>query len=169
MLCPIYEANTDRAWGTPIPRCAGWQSDGRRTPLMTASRGLQANVLGTFDSIVTVIAGSAPTYSLAATTAVLVGGFGLAAPAALLYCAIPMLGIAWAYSHLGRLDGAAVGIGPGGLGLGLLPMLWYWRNGGAYYQPAGLDAGNAERPESEYGRQEPVSFGSPGDCIATDF
>jgi amino acid transporter len=71
---------------------------------MSTSRGLQANVLGTFDSVVMAVAGSAPAYSLAATTAVLVGTVGLAAPAALLYCAIPMLGIAWAFSYLGRLD-----------------------------------------------------------------
>ncbi|MFF7969950.1 amino acid permease [Streptomyces sp. NPDC007905] len=67
-------------------------------------RGLQANVLGTFDTVVMAVAGSAPAYSLAATTAVLVGAVGLASPAALLYCAIPMLGIALAFSYLGRID-----------------------------------------------------------------
>ncbi|MEV0244666.1 APC family permease [Streptomyces sp. NPDC050674] len=67
-------------------------------------RGLQANVLGTFDTVVMAVAGSAPAYSLAATTAVLVGAVGLAGPAALLYCAIPMLGIALAFSYLGRID-----------------------------------------------------------------
>ncbi|MFF7737090.1 amino acid permease [Streptomyces sp. NPDC007984] len=67
-------------------------------------RGLQANVLSTFDTVVMAVAGSAPAYSLAATTAVLVGAVGLASPAALLYCAIPMLGIALAFSHLGRID-----------------------------------------------------------------
>ncbi|MGW1028744.1 APC family permease [Streptomyces sp. NPDC002577] len=67
-------------------------------------RGLQANVLGTVDTVVMAIAGSAPAYSLAATTAVLVGTVGLASPAALLYCAIPMLGIALAFSYLGRID-----------------------------------------------------------------
>ncbi|MDQ0948248.1 amino acid transporter [Streptomyces phaeochromogenes] len=67
-------------------------------------RGLQANVLGTFDTVVMAIAGSAPAYSLAATTAVLVGAVGLASPAALLYCAIPMLGIALAFSYLSRID-----------------------------------------------------------------
>ncbi|MFF7951758.1 APC family permease [Streptomyces griseorubiginosus] len=71
---------------------------------MSTPKGLQANVLGTFDSIVMAVAGSAPAYSLAATTAVLVGTVGLAAPAALLYCAIPMFGIAWAFNYLGRLD-----------------------------------------------------------------
>ncbi|MEU6549360.1 APC family permease [Streptomyces sp. NPDC046915] len=67
-------------------------------------RGLQANALGTFDTVVMAVAGSAPAYSLAATTAVLVGAVGLASPAALLYRAIPMLGIALAFSYLGRID-----------------------------------------------------------------
>ncbi|WP_062643439.1 APC family permease [Streptomyces maremycinicus] len=67
-------------------------------------RGLQANVLGTFDTVVMAVAGSAPAYSIAATTAVLTGAVGLAGPAALLYCAIPMLGIALAFSRLSRID-----------------------------------------------------------------
>ncbi|MER5886055.1 APC family permease [Streptomyces sp. NPDC001941] len=67
-------------------------------------RGLQPGVLGTFDTIVMAVAGSAPAYSLAATTAVLVAAVGLAAPAALLYCAIPMLGIVLAFGRLGRID-----------------------------------------------------------------
>ncbi|MCP3819377.1 APC family permease [Streptomyces sp. A3M-1-3] len=69
-----------------------------------AGRGLTPNVLSTFDTIVMAVAGSAPAYSLAATTAVLVGAVGFAAPAALLYCAIPMLGIALAFGRLGRID-----------------------------------------------------------------
>ncbi|MHC3467105.1 APC family permease [Streptomyces sp. 7R007] len=67
-------------------------------------RGLQANALSTFDTVVMAVAGSAPAYSIAATTAVLVGAVGLASPAALLYCAIPMLGIALAFSQLSRID-----------------------------------------------------------------
>ncbi|QOV40675.1 APC family permease [Streptomyces ferrugineus] len=67
-------------------------------------RGLQANALGTFDTVVMAVAGSAPAYSIAAITAVLVGSVGLASPAALLYCAIPMLGIALAFSRLSRID-----------------------------------------------------------------
>ncbi|MBT2506575.1 APC family permease [Streptomyces sp. ISL-98] len=69
-----------------------------------SGRGLQPNVLGTFETIVMAVAGSAPAYSLAATTAVLVGAVGLAGPAALLYCAIPMLGIVLAFGRLGRID-----------------------------------------------------------------
>ncbi|MBK3630851.1 APC family permease [Streptomyces sp. MBT49] len=70
----------------------------------STGRGLQANVLGTFDTVVMAVAGSAPAYSIAATTAVLAGAVGLAGPAALLYCAIPMLGIAQAFSRLSRID-----------------------------------------------------------------
>ncbi|WP_051970837.1 APC family permease [Kitasatospora azatica] len=66
--------------------------------------GLRANVLGAADTVVMAVAGSAPAYSLASTTAVLAGAAGLVGPAALLWCAIPMLGIAWAFNYLGRLD-----------------------------------------------------------------
>jgi amino acid transporter len=72
--------------------------------MSNSGRGLQANVLGTFDTVVMAVAGSAPAYSIAATTAVLAGAVGLAGPAALLYCAIPMLGIALAFSYLSRID-----------------------------------------------------------------
>ncbi|WP_374118528.1 APC family permease [Streptomyces sp. 8L] len=53
------------------------------------------------------VAGSAPAYTISTTTAVLVGAVGLASPAALLYCAVPMFGIVLAYGRLGRLDGNA--------------------------------------------------------------
>jgi amino acid transporter len=66
--------------------------------------GLRAGVLGLFDSIVMAVAGSAPAYTIAVSTTLLVGAVGLAGPAALLYCGIPMLGIAWAFSYLNRLE-----------------------------------------------------------------
>ncbi|MBL1095733.1 APC family permease [Streptomyces sp. 205] len=50
------------------------------------------------------VAGTAPAYSLAATTTALIATAGSAGPAALLWCAIPMLGIAFAFSYLGRVD-----------------------------------------------------------------
>ncbi len=65
---------------------------------------LQADGVGAASSIVMAVAGSAPAYSIAATTATLVGVAGLGAPAALLWCGIPMLGIAWAFLYLGRAD-----------------------------------------------------------------
>ena len=46
------------------------------------------------------VAGSAPAYTIAGSTAALIG-IGLAGPAALLYCGIPMLGIA--LRHLNRI------------------------------------------------------------------
>ncbi|KOU26424.1 amino acid permease [Streptomyces sp. WM6372] len=67
-------------------------------------RGLRADVLGAADAVVMAIAGSAPAYTLAATTALLAGAAGLASPAALLWCAIPMMGIVLAFGYLGRLD-----------------------------------------------------------------
>ncbi|MFB7372665.1 APC family permease [Streptomyces sp. NPDC056222] len=90
----------------------------------TTGRGLQPNVLGTFDTIVMAVAGSAPAYSLAATTAVLFGTVGLAGPAALLYCAIPMLGIVLAYARLGRIDVNA-GAGYSWVGRTLHPFLGF--------------------------------------------
>ncbi len=65
---------------------------------------LRAGVLGAADTAMMAVAGSAPAYSIAASTATLVAVAGLASPAALLYCGIPMLGIAWAFSHLGRSE-----------------------------------------------------------------
>ncbi|MGW5640138.1 APC family permease [Streptomyces sp. NPDC003832] len=87
-------------------------------------RGLQAGALGTFDTVVMAVAGSAPAYSLAATTAVLFGAVGTAGPAALLYCAIPMLGIALAYRYLGRIDVNA-GAGYSWVGRTLHPFLGF--------------------------------------------
>lgn len=66
--------------------------------------GLRADGVSAAGSIVMAVAGSAPAYSIAATTATLVGVAGLGAPAALLWCGIPMLGIAWAFLYLGRAD-----------------------------------------------------------------
>lgn len=73
----------------------------------TEVRSLDANVLGGFDAIIMAIAGSAPAYSIAASTAVLIGAVGLMGPAALLWCGIPMFGIAWAFSYLGRTEANA--------------------------------------------------------------
>ncbi|MEU0087663.1 APC family permease [Streptomyces sp. NPDC006274] len=70
----------------------------------SSGRGLRPGVLGTFDIAVMAVAGTAPAFSIAATTAVLVATVGFAGPAALLYCAIPMLGIVLAFGRLGRID-----------------------------------------------------------------
>ena len=72
--------------------------------MSTSERGLRQGALSGFDSVIMAIAGNAPAYSIAATTAVLISAVGLASPAALLYSAVPMLGIAWAFNYLGRAD-----------------------------------------------------------------
>ena len=68
------------------------------------NHALKADGVSAAGSIVMAVAGSAPAYSIAATTATLIGVAALGAPAALLWCGIPMLGIAWAFLYLGRLD-----------------------------------------------------------------
>ncbi|MGH6828213.1 MAG: APC family permease [Rhizomicrobium sp.] len=74
---------------------------------MQAGRGtmksaLRANSLSFFESLVMGVAGSAPGYTIAVTTAVLLKTAGALAPGALVIFAIPMLGIACAYRALNR-------------------------------------------------------------------
>jgi amino acid transporter len=68
---------------------------------------LAENVLGLFESVVMAVAGSAPAYSIAASTALLVAAVGLAGPASLLYCGIAMYGIVFAFNYLGRTESNA--------------------------------------------------------------
>lgn len=63
---------------------------------------LKAGAIGLTDSIIMAVAGTAPAYSLTATTAALVAAVGLGGPAALLYAAIPMFGITFAFLYLNR-------------------------------------------------------------------
>ncbi len=67
-----------------------------------AAPTLQANALGLTDSVVMALAGTAPAYSLTATTTALVAAVGLGGPAALLYGAIPMFGITFAFLYLNK-------------------------------------------------------------------
>ena len=69
---------------------------------------------------------------------------------------------------LGELDPAAIAIGVGGLAVGLVPMLWYWRQGSDYYRPARLDA--SRTVEADYlpdGRTPAHASGYEG--LPTDF
>ncbi|GAB3125606.1 APC family permease [Glaciibacter psychrotolerans] len=86
---------------------------------------LQADGITAAGSIVMAVAGSAPAYSIAATTATLVAVAGLASPAALLWCGLPMLGIAWAFSYLGRADVNA-GASYSWVGRALHPILGFF-------------------------------------------
>ncbi|MES2255680.1 MAG: APC family permease [Pseudomonadota bacterium] len=64
--------------------------------------GLKANSLSFFESLVMGVAGSAPGYTIAVTTGVLLASAGTLAPGALVIFAIPMLGIAFAYRALNK-------------------------------------------------------------------
>ena len=64
--------------------------------------GLRANSLSFFESLVMGVAGSAPGYTIAVTTGVLLATAGTLAPSALVIFAIPMLGIAFAYRALNK-------------------------------------------------------------------
>ncbi|MET9885249.1 APC family permease [Streptomyces sp. NPDC006430] len=69
-----------------------------------AGGSLRADALGTFDSVVMAVAGCGPAYTIAGTFPALIAAVGVAGPAVLLYCALPVIGIALAFRHLGRLD-----------------------------------------------------------------
>lgn len=66
------------------------------------SKGLKQNALSALDTVTLAVAGSAPSYSLNATTAALIAAVGLASPAALLMGAIPMFGISFAFKYLNQ-------------------------------------------------------------------
>ena len=68
---------------------------------------LHHGVLGLFDSVIMGVAGSAPGYSIAATTTVLFVTVLYGGAAALLYCGIFMFGIVFAFSYLSRDDSHA--------------------------------------------------------------
>lgn len=74
---------------------------------MTESSGLQRNALSTAESVVMGVAGTAPAFSIAATTATLFAVVGERAPASLLYCGLIMLGVALAFRQLNRINPSA--------------------------------------------------------------
>ena len=74
------------------------------TPNKDHPHKLAPNVLGLFESVIMAVAGSAPAYSIAASTALLVAAVGIAGPASLLYCGIAMYGIVFAFNYLGRTE-----------------------------------------------------------------
>lgn len=68
----------------------------------TVSAPLKAGTLSFIESLVMGVAGSAPGYTIAVSTAALLGTAGRLSPGALVLFAIPMLGIAVAYKALNR-------------------------------------------------------------------
>ena len=95
-----------------------------RVPEDHTEHELEGGVLHLGGAVVMAVAGSAPAYSIASTTAVLVLSVGLAGPAALLWCGIPMLGIAIAYQQLNKM-GADAGAAYAWVGRVLHPYLGF--------------------------------------------
>ncbi len=104
--------------------------------------------LGFWDSVVMAVAGSAPAYSIAGSTAVLIGAVALAGPAALLWCGIPMFGIAVAYHQLNQM-GANAGAAYSWVGRVIHPFLGFltgWAvvvSATIFMVAASIPAGNA--------------------------
>jgi amino acid transporter len=71
---------------------------------MNAKLGLAANALGLGESMVMGVAGTAPAFSAAATTATLIAAVGVLSPASLLYCGLIMFGVTLAFKQLNRVD-----------------------------------------------------------------
>lgn len=65
---------------------------------------LAEGALGTFESVVMGVAGTAPAFSVAATTATLVAVVGGLSAASILYCGLIMFGITLAFMHLTRTE-----------------------------------------------------------------
>ncbi len=68
---------------------------------------LQKNALGLLESTIMGVAGTAPVFSIAATSATLMAAVGVLSPASLLYCGLIMFGVTFAYMYLNRLDANA--------------------------------------------------------------
>lgn len=64
---------------------------------------LAKGALGTFESAVMGIAGTAPAFSVAVTTAAIVASVGVLSVGSILYCGLIMFGIMLAFIHLSKL------------------------------------------------------------------
>jgi amino acid transporter len=71
---------------------------------MNAKPSLAANALGLGESMVMGVAGTAPAFSAAATTATLIAAVGILSPASLLYSGLIMFGVTLAFKQLNRVD-----------------------------------------------------------------
>ena len=70
---------------------------------MSEQGGLAKGALGTFESAVMGIAGTAPAFSVAVTTAAIVAAVGVLSVGSILYCGLIMFGIMLAFFHLSKI------------------------------------------------------------------
>ena len=71
---------------------------------MTDKARLARDSLGTFESAVMGIAGTAPAFSVAVTTAAIVASVGVLSVGSILYCGLIMFGIMLAFVHLSKIS-----------------------------------------------------------------
>ncbi|MEQ1920085.1 MAG: hypothetical protein ABL955_12885 [Elusimicrobiota bacterium] len=71
---------------------------------MSKDKGLVAGALGTFESTIMGIAGTAPAFSVAVTTAAIVASVGVLSVGSILYCGLVMFGIVLAFIHLSKIS-----------------------------------------------------------------
>jgi amino acid transporter len=71
---------------------------------MDPQRSLARNALSLGESVVMGVAGTAPAYSAAATTATLIAAVGALSPGSLFYCGLIMFGVTLAFMRLNRLN-----------------------------------------------------------------
>ena len=70
---------------------------------MSENKGLAKESLGAFESAVMGIAGTAPAFSVAVTTATIVASVGVLSVGSVLYCGLIMFGIMLAFIHLSKI------------------------------------------------------------------
>ena len=70
---------------------------------MSERPGLAKGSLGAFESAIMGIAGTAPAFSVAVTTAAIVASVGVLSVGSILYCGLIMFGIMLAFAHLSKI------------------------------------------------------------------
>lgn len=70
---------------------------------MSEQHGLAKGALGVVESVIMGIAGTAPAYSIAATTTIIVGTVGVLSVGSILYCGLIMFGMMLAFINLNKL------------------------------------------------------------------
>ncbi len=74
---------------------------------MGSDNALAKNALGTVESIIMGIAGTAPAFSVAVTTATIVAAVGVLSVGSIVYCGLIMFGITLAFIHLSKITPSA--------------------------------------------------------------
>ncbi len=70
---------------------------------MTSGNELAKNSLGVFEAVIMGIAGTAPAFSVAVTTATIVAAVGVLSVGSIVYCGLIMFGITLAFIHLSKM------------------------------------------------------------------